>query len=84
MQTSTETLRRIPSIESRQMREYEQKVNLVLKNLKLQILDQADEEVLITTDPRYKHYKANEDSIILKNGLLIRKKYGGTVRRKYS
>ena len=44
----------------------EQDVDLVLKNLKLKVLRQPFDEVLITTDSRYKHYKANEDRIIPK------------------
>ena len=32
----------------------------------------------MTTDRRFKHYKANEDRIILKDGLLFRKYYGET------
>ena len=51
----------------------EQDVNLVLKNMKLKILGQPYDEVLIVTDSRYKNYKANEDRIILKDGLLHRK-----------
>ena len=51
----------------------EQDVDLVLKNLKLNFLGQPFDEVLIMTDSRYKHYEANEDRIILKDGLLYRK-----------
>ena len=51
----------------------EQDVDLVLKILKLKILGQLHDEVLLTTDKRFKHYKANEDRIILKDGLLFRK-----------
>ena len=51
----------------------EQDVGLVLKNMKLKILGQPYDEVLIMTDSRYKNYKANEDRIILKDGLLFRK-----------
>ena len=50
-----------------------QDVDLVLKNLKLKILGQPFDEVLIMTDSRYKNYKAKEDRIILKDGLLYRK-----------
>ena len=39
--------------------------------------------MLITTDPRYKHYKANEDRIILKDGLLFRKYFGETGNVNY-
>ena len=51
----------------------EQDVDLVLKNMKLKILGQPYDEVLIMTDSRYKNYKANEDRLILKDGLLVRK-----------
>ena len=56
----------------------EQDVDLVLKNLKLKILGQPFDEVLLMTDSRYKNYKANEDRIILKDGLLYRKYFGET------
>ena len=56
----------------------EQDADLVLKNLKLKILGQPHDDVLLATDRRFKHYKANEDRIILKNGLLFRKYYGET------
>ena len=52
----------------------EQVIDLVLKNLKLKILVQCYDEVLLTTDKQFKHYKAIEDLIILKEGLLFRKK----------
>ena len=45
----------------------EQDVNLVPMNMKQKNLSQPHEEVLITTDSRYKHYEANEDRIILRN-----------------
>ena len=54
----------------------EQDADLVLKNLKLKILGQPHDDVLLTTDSRSKHYKANEDLIILEDGLLFRKYYG--------
>ena len=56
----------------------EQDADLVLKNLKLKILCQPHDDVLLATDRRYKHYKTNEDRIILKEGLLFRKYYGET------
>ena len=56
----------------------EQDVDLALRNLKLKILGQPYDEVLLTTNERFKHYKANEDRIILKDGLLFRKYYGET------
>ena len=62
----------------------EQKVNLVLKNPKLEILGLAPhDEVLITRDPRNKHYKANEQRIILKDSLLFRKCLEETGSVKY-
>ena len=61
----------------------EQDVDLVLKNLKLKILGQPHDDVLLTTDRRFKHYKANEDRIILTDGLLLRKYYGDTGSVKY-
>ena len=56
----------------------EQDADLVLKNLKLKLPGQPHDEVLLTTDSRFKHYKANEDRIILKDELLFRKYYGET------
>ena len=61
----------------------EQDADLVLKNLKLKILGQPHDDVLLTTDSRFKHYKANEDRIILKDGLLFRRYYGETGSVKY-
>ena len=61
----------------------EQDADLVLKNLKLRILGQPHDDVLLTLDRRFKHYKANEDRIILKDGLLFRKYYGETGSVKY-
>ena len=56
----------------------EQEADLVLKKVKLKILGQLHDDVLLATDRRHKHYKANEDRIILKGGLLFRKYYGET------
>ena len=61
----------------------EQDADLVLKNLKLKILGQPHDDVLLTTDRRFQLYKANEDRIILKDGLLFRKYYGETGSVKY-
>ena len=61
----------------------EQDVDLVLKNMKLKILGQPYDELLIVTHSRYKNYKANEDRIILKDGLLYRKYFGETGSVKY-
>ena len=57
--------------------------DLVLKNLKLKILGQPYDDVLLTTDSRFKHYKANKDRNNLKDGLLFRKYYGETGSVKY-
>ena len=64
-------------------RRVEQDAHLVLKNLKLKILGQPQDDVLLATDRRYKHCKPNEDRIILKDGLLFRKNYGETGSVKY-
>ena len=56
----------------------EQDADRVLKNLKLKIIGQSHDDVLLSTDRRFKHYKANEDRINLKDGLLFRKYYGKT------
>ena len=61
----------------------EQDVDLVLKNMKLKILGQPHDEVLMKTDSRYKNYRANEDRIILKDGLMLRKYFGETGSLKY-
>ena len=56
----------------------QQDANLVLKNLKLKIFGQPHDDVLLTTDRRFMHYKANEDRIISKDGLPFPKYYGET------
>ena len=61
----------------------EQDADLVWKNLKLKKLGQPHDDVLLTTERRFKHYKANEDRIILKDGLLFRKYYGETGSVEY-
>ena len=61
----------------------EQDADLVLKNLKLKILGQPHDNVLLTTDRQFKHYKANEDRTILKDGLLFRKYYVETSSVKH-
>ena len=61
----------------------EQDVDLVLENMKLKVLGQPQYEVLTMTDSRYKNYKANEDRIILKDGLLLRKYFEETCSVKY-
>ena len=61
----------------------EQDVDLVLKIMKLKILGQPHDEVLMMTYSRYKKYKANEDLIILKDSLLFRKSFAETCSVKY-
>ena len=61
----------------------EQDVVVVLKNMKLKILGQPHDEVLMMTDSRYKNYKAIEDRIVLKDGLLFRKYFGETGGVRY-
>ena len=73
----------INGIEASARLRVEQDADLVLKNLKLKKLGQPLDDVLLATDRRYKHYKANEDRIILKDGLLFRKYYGETGSLKY-
>ena len=46
-------------IEANARIQVEQDVDLVLKNMKLKILGQPYDEVLMMTDSRYKNYKAN-------------------------
>ena len=72
------TLYSINGIKAKARIRVELEADLVLKNLKLKILGQPHADVLLTTDRRCKHYKANEDRIILKDGLLFRKNYGET------
>ena len=60
-----------------------QDADLLLKNLKLKILGQPHDDVLLTTDRRFKHYKANGDRINLKDRLLFRKYYGKPGSVKY-
>ena len=73
----------INGIKASARKRVEQDADLVLKNLKLKILGQPHDDVLLATDGRYKHYKANGDRIILKDGLLFRKYYGETGSVKY-
>ena len=56
----------------------EQDADLVVKNLKLKLLRQPHDDVLVTTDRQFKHYKVNGDRIVLKDGLLFRKYYRET------
>ena len=57
----------------------EQDVDLVLKNMKLKILGQTHDEVLMMTDSRHKNNNVNQDGIFPKDGLLFRKYFGETV-----
>ena len=61
----------------------EQDVDFVLKNMKLKILSQPHDEVIMMTNSRYKNYKANEDHIILKDSLLFGKYFAETGSVKY-
>ena len=56
----------------------EQDADVVLKHLKIKILGQLHDDVLLTTDRRFKHYNVKEDRVVLKNGLLFRKNYRET------
>ena len=56
----------------------EQDADLVIKNMNLKILGQAQDDVLITRNPQYKLYKANEELKNLRDGLLFRKCFGET------
>ena len=68
----------IHGIEANARIRIEQDVDLVLKNIKLKILGQPYDEVLLAADKRFKHYKAKEDRIILNDGLLFRMYNGET------
>ena len=61
----------------------EQDVVLVLKNLKVKDIGQPLGEVLITTDPRCKHNKENEDRNVLNDSLVFLKYFGETGNVKY-
>ena len=61
----------------------EQHPDLVLQNLKLKSLGQRHDKALMVTDSRYKDYKANEDRIVRKDGLLFSKNFGETRSVKY-
>ena len=51
--------------------------------MKLKNPGQPHDEVLITTDSRYKFYKANEDRMNFKDGLIVRKYWGERGNVKY-
>ena len=61
----------------------EQDVDFVLKIMILKTLGQPHDEVLMTTDSRYKNYKANEDRIIPRDIFLFKKIFGETGSVKY-
>ena len=52
--------------------------------MKLRFLGQPNDEVLMMTDSRYKHYKAKEDRINLKVGLMLSKYFGEAASVKYN
>ena len=60
-----------------------QDVNLVLKKENTEICMPTCDEVLLTTNRQYKHYKANGDRTLLKKGLFNPKHYGATGSIKY-
>ena len=64
-------------------RRLRQDVYLVLKSMKLKILGQPHDKVLMTTDSRYEYYKADEDRKVPKDGLLFSKYFGETSSVKY-
>ena len=72
----------IIGIEANERMRVEQNVDLVLKKSKLKLQGHLLDEVLLTTDRRYKHYKANEDGIILREGLIFQKNLEETVSVK--
>ena len=53
----------------------EQDANLVSRKIKLKRLTRTYDESLLTTDKRYKHYKANEDGLFVRDGLQLLKQY---------
>ena len=61
----------------------EQDFDLVLQNMKLKVVGEPHDEVLFRTDSRYKHYKANEDRLILKVSLVLTKDFGKRGSVKY-
>ena len=77
------TLHSMNGIKTNARLRVEQDVELVLKNMKFNILGQPHDHVLMMTDSRSKNYKANEDCIILKGGLLFRKYFGEAGNVKY-
>ena len=70
-------------IKANAQRRVEQDVDLVLNNMKFKILGQPLDEMLMVGDSRYKNYKANEDRILFKDCLLIRKNFGETGSVRY-
>ena len=55
----------------------------MLKILNLKIVGQSDGDVILTTNRRFKYFKANEDLFNLKEGLLFRKYYKENSSVKY-
>ena len=66
------TSQSINGIKASARKQVEQDADLVLQNLKLKILGQPHDDMLLSTDTRFTQYKANEDRNILKDGLLFR------------
>ena len=73
----------VDGIEAIAQIQVERDADPVPKNLKLKKLGQPHDDVLLLMERRFKHYKAHEDRIIVKDGLLFRKCYGETGNDKY-
>ena len=73
----------IHGIKANARRRVEQDANLVQKNLQFEVPGQPHDDVLLTTDRQFRHYKANEDRNILKDALLFRKYDGEAGSVKY-
>ena len=73
----------IHGIKANAQKRVERNVDPALKMLKFKKLGQPYDEVLLTTDKRFRHYKAIEDRIILKDRQLLQKYYGETGNIKY-
>ena len=73
----------INGIKANARKPVEQDVDLVLNNMKLKMLGQPHDEVLMLTDSRCKKYKAKEDLINPRDGPLFRKYFGETSSVKY-
>ena len=57
--------------------------NPVLRNLKLKIFKENYDAQLLHNDPRAAKYQAQEDRIIIKDGLLCRQYFGDTGKKNF-